>query len=710
MRLGTEFYQLPLCFDTVLLQQEVLQFTEEEWTAHPDKFPGNSALILISANGSINDDFALSGEMLPTSFLRRCPYIQQVLTSLQTPLSRTRLMRVGAEAEVPSHTDTHHYWHQRIRIHIPIITDPSVEFICNEKAVHMGAGQVWIFDTTKTHRVTNPSDTPRIHLVTDTKGSPTLCQLIEQSRKPFDAASKVESGQMQFVPYVPDASCNLPLEPFKFEVFRPEELVSFTMEILLEAKAHNMEPSKFVQLSEHTQALNQRWMQTFVRHGHNETGTKDYLHALESFIKNIEQDNLNIGHVTKDLLLTFTSLAKELRSLMDSKKLPHTLTFKAGKMNFHMDWNSTLQISSNVQLRSTNQGWELKGQSSEGIGLKLSATNAEIIGAFKRPSTPSLAWKHLQSKSEVSEADYCNIVQKFIALRFLSEIPTCPTFENPIFIVSAPRSGSGMLFETLLQADNLWTVGGESHHIIERIPTLHPAYRSFDSNRLTADEVTPEIARSLHQYFTHELQDNSGKLFIDLPACDRPTSLRFLEKTPKNSLRIPFLKAIFPDARFIYLYREPEESISSIIDAWRSGQFVTYRDLPNWNLLPWSLLLPPDWTYLQGKPLEEVAAFQWKSANMYILDDLQSVPKQEWCFVRYADLLTDTKDQLARLCRFAGIEWTNRFENLRPYSLPLSTTTLSPPDPNKWRRHEKLIYSVLPHLEEVKARIAQISY
>ena len=33
-----------------------------------------------------------------------------------------------------------------------------------------------------------------------------------------------------------------------------------------------------------------------------------------------------------------------------------------------------------------------------------------------------------------------------------------------------------------------------------------------------------------------------------------------LEKTPKNSLRVPFLNAVFPQALFVYLYREPRES------------------------------------------------------------------------------------------------------------------------------------------------------
>ncbi|WP_202951107.1 sulfotransferase [Synechococcus sp. PCC 7336] len=81
------------------------------------------------------------------------------------------------------------------------------------------------------------------------------------------------------------------------------------------------------------------------------------------------------------------------------------------------------------------------------------------------------------------------------------------------------------------------------------------------------------------------------------------------KKTPKNSLRIPFLQKIFPQARFVFLHRRPEANISSIVTAWRSGRFVTYRNLPHWQGLPWSLVLPPNWPQLNGASLAEIAAF-----------------------------------------------------------------------------------------------------
>ncbi|MCI5127691.1 MAG: hypothetical protein D3907_04145, partial [Candidatus Electrothrix sp. AUS3] len=50
-----------------------------------------------------------------------------------------------------------------------------------------------------------------------------------------------------------------------------------------------------------------------------------------------------------------------------------------------------------------------------------------------------------------------------------------PEFHKPIFILSAPRAGSTLLFETLLRFPDVWSTGEENHEVIERLPGLHPS-------------------------------------------------------------------------------------------------------------------------------------------------------------------------------------------------------------------------------------------
>jgi hypothetical protein len=266
-------------------------------------------------------------------------------------------------------------------------------------------------------------------------------------------------------------------------------------------------------------------------------------------------------------------------------------------------------------------------------------------------------------------------------------------FDRPVFILGAPRSGTTLLFETLAKAAGVWTVGGESHAVIEGIPELQPGHGGRDSNRLLATDATPEIKRSLCQRFLQQLRDRDGHAWVE----SNPGRIRMLEKTPKNALRIPFLNAVYPDSLFIYLYRDPRRNISSIMESWRSGRYVTYHALPDWEG-PWSLLLPPGWRELRGRSLAELAAFQWESANRYILEDLGCLAPARWMAVDFSTFVRDPSGHVRRLCEFSGIEFDPALSRATSQPLPLSRSTLTPPDTGKWRKNEEEIASVLPSL------------
>ncbi|MFM8351941.1 MAG: sulfotransferase family protein, partial [Actinomycetales bacterium] len=125
--------------------------------------------------------------------------------------------------------------------------------------------------------------------------------------------------------------------------------------------------------------------------------------------------------------------------------------------------------------------------------------------------------------------------------------------DRPIFLVSPPRSGSSLLFETLGRAPGVFSVGTESHALIDDIPSLNPSTKGWDSNRLTAEDATDGAVAFLKDRFVNRLRDRTGARPVGGPT-------RMLEKTPKNALRVPFLAAAFPDARFVYLYRDPRET------------------------------------------------------------------------------------------------------------------------------------------------------
>jgi Sulfotransferase family len=249
---------------------------------------------------------------------------------------------------------------------------------------------------------------------------------------------------------------------------------------------------------------------------------------------------------------------------------------------------------------------------------------------------------------------------------------------RPIIIVSPPRSGSSLLFETLAKSPDLWTVGGESHHIIEGVPALHPRARRWESNRLGAADADANIIRVVRRRFHAAMRDRDRR---------HPRSpldlLRLLEKTPRNALRIPFLRAIFPRATFVYLYRPPAETMSSMLEGWRSGRYVSYRRLPGWSGLPWSFLLVPQWRSLPSDDLARTVAHQWAMATTVLIDDFETVPGEQRCTVHYQDLVANPRGVVTALCRMLGLRWDRPIDG----PLPASSTTLAPPRPDKWRRN-----------------------
>lgn len=265
-------------------------------------------------------------------------------------------------------------------------------------------------------------------------------------------------------------------------------------------------------------------------------------------------------------------------------------------------------------------------------------------------------------------------------------------FDRPIFIVSTPRSGSTLLFETLEQAPGLFTIGGESHWVIEDTADFDPANRDWTSNRLTAADATADAVEELAGAFYRRLKDRDGR-----PAEGR---VRMLEKTPKNALRVPFFAGAFPDSFFVYLYRDARQALASMMEAWASGHFRTYPQLPGWSGYPWSLLLVPGWRELVGKPLPEVVAHQWARTTDILLDDLRAIPPERLRVVEHDRFVSDPEATVAPLARALGLGWDRPLGKV----LPLSKTTVSQPGPEKWRRLEREIEAVMPIVAEADAR------
>ena len=549
-------------------------FVEQDWQEEQ----GIASLILISAGGTLNYDFALAGQMAETPLLQRSPQLKAMLAALQLPLSRCRLIRLPQGEHHLQENSFHRFIRQLI--YIPLVHFAKTQFYLENKAVFLGINIPYFVSGTQAHKIVNPNKADCVYLVCET--------LLTACEK------------------------NLPfLEPHQFEVLSPEQFRCLVDVINEELAGSALNPEKLVLLQQSLSNLVCDWASIYKRFGKSWAGELSY----------------------QDVLLDFSALMN-------------------GKQTYlHARGQQALAVIETV-LRTANR--------------------AKAKRHFSR--------------------------YFFSARHPLPDSAQCPHFDKPVFIVSAPRAGSTLLFETLAQFPNVWTIGEESHELIEDIPQLHPEAQDFDSNRLTELRASTDVIDLLKRRFVRQLRNREGVSYLQAETEASPGSVRFLEKTPKNALRIPFLKAAFPDALFVYLYREPAENISSLLEGWRSLRFIAYRNLPNWMHRQWSFFLPAGWRELHSASLATIAAYQWRKCNETIVNDLKNIPDSDWCRVSYADLVAHPQQTLMQIAHFAELDKDNDISELLAKTLPVSRLTLSDPAADKWRKYESELNTVLPEL------------
>ena len=286
MRFNRPLLRLPIRFDADTLAVEVSRMPPSAWVAHPNAFPGNNAVRLITTGGMPTD--ALGGSMGPTEYLRACPYIMELMSEIGGTWGRSRLMGLAPSAEVPAHVDSHYYWRTHIRIHIPVITNPGVEFTCGGEKVHMAPGECWVFDSFQRHEVHNRGNAHRVHLVIDTVGGRGLWDLIEQAQSeapPEPRLFKPGDGKgdpLQF------EQVNVP------KLMSPWELQCHIAFIASQAKPH----PKLDALLHRLDMLVFQWNATWAIHSDAEEG----IPAFQQLLQEVARDLARLD--AKDILLT----------------------------------------------------------------------------------------------------------------------------------------------------------------------------------------------------------------------------------------------------------------------------------------------------------------------------------------------------------------------------------------------------------------------
>lgn len=221
-----------------------------------------------------------------------------------------------------------------------------------------------------------------------------------------------------------------------------------------------------------------------------------------------------------------------------------------------------------------------------------------------------------------------------------------------VFVVAPARAGAG-LFEQVLKLDKSWAA-------------------SALSNPNAFRKITELKSETKDQQYSHSLNESDFTEANELPA--EANGAVEVAYNPRFALQLPFLKRAYPDAKFIYVTRNPLRTVASAAIAWNSGKFVSEPDLHGWWGEKWSFALVPGWADLIGKPVPEIAAKQWAKTVDLALDELSKLESNSWVLASFEALLDNPESEIKRITQALDLEWSASI----PEKLAPSPNTINP--------------------------------
>jgi hypothetical protein len=235
---------------------------------------------------------------------------------------------------------------------------------------------------------------------------------------------------------------------------------------------------------------------------------------------------------------------------------------------------------------------------------------------------------------------------------------------TPIVILGAARSGTSMLRDLI-----------SSHNSVSKVPYDINYVWKYGNYSVPHDELTPDLLdekkRSYIRAFLNRFRGSREYI---------------VEKTACNTLRVEFVLKALPEARVIHIIRDGRDVAVSARKMWCSG-FDLRRLRKKIGQVPFSAVYPYGLEYLKSycarifsndghvstwgphfKKLEEslnqyslieVCGIQWRESLNRTLESLDRLPSNQYCTVRYEDLLSEPEISSTGIFDFLHLEMSS---------------------------------------------------
>ncbi|WP_445181322.1 aspartyl/asparaginyl beta-hydroxylase domain-containing protein [Pseudomonas sp. McL0111] len=229
------YSRLPVSVDLSLLLQALTAIVDDAWRSHFNAgyFTGDwSGVALISASDALTELSPGRGEPLHRAPWRLDERWQTGLRDLPLEIVSARLLRLAPGAQIHEHRDYDLDGPDAdLRLHIPLLSPPEVDFWLDGEKVPMQAGECWFLDLARPHRVDNRDTSLRVHLVLDCRPGEWLERMIADGLPSTPQAQRIETALQRFQHAVATDSA---LSAILQALPDPEQFISRTLELAAE--------------------------------------------------------------------------------------------------------------------------------------------------------------------------------------------------------------------------------------------------------------------------------------------------------------------------------------------------------------------------------------------------------------------------------------------------------------------------------------------
>lgn len=235
---------------------------------------------------------------------------------------------------------------------------------------------------------------------------------------------------------------------------------------------------------------------------------------------------------------------------------------------------------------------------------------------------------------------------------------------TPLVIIGAGRSGTNVLRDVLTGLP-----GFASWKCDEINPIWRHGNINWPDDELPVEAARPEVKHFIRQQFLKVWRQNGQPEFV-------------VEKTCANALRVGFVAAVLPEARFVHIIRHGADVAASAEKRWRGElempglpyfwakiRYAPKGDLPRYGLsfvknrlaLRGRMRRFSSWgprfkgmDELAGTDLPRLTAMQWAASVVRADAAFANMAKDRVIELRYEDFIAAPEAELSRILAFLG--------------------------------------------------------